>query len=96
MADGHVRRGAGVALLCLAGGTVVGGLLGGPAGAFAGLSFVGAARNVRRSAQLWASDVREERTEAGHSAVMAVVGLTLGGYLAYRAYQNHQHPKETS
>lgn len=96
LSGGHVRRGAGVALVLVTGGMVAGGLLGGPAGAFAGLSYVGASRNALRAHRLWGSGLTGERAEAGHSAVMAAVGFAIGGYLTYRAYTNYYGIKEHS
>lgn len=92
--DGHVRRGAGIALILSAAGMLAGGILGGPSGAFAGLSFVGATRNALRAQRDWKSSVEEERVQAGHSAVMSAIGFSIGGFLTYRAYQTHYGIKE--
>jgi hypothetical protein len=95
--DRHVRRGAGAAVLSVAAATVVGGLLGGPAGAGAGFSLLGAVRNTYRSAVLSQQPDPELRAEAGHSGIMAMIGFALGGYLAYHAITGRRKgPQETA
>lgn len=86
--DREVRRGAAAAVLSVAAATVVGGLLGGPSGAGAGFALFGAVRNAHRAAVLSQDPDPAARVEAGHSSVMAMIGLGLGGYLTYHAYQS--------
>lgn len=80
-----LRRRAGVGLLLVAGAAGAGAVLAGPWGAGAGLLLLGASRNVLRAHRLWSAP--EGRAEASRSGTVALVGLGVGGYCAYRAYQ---------
>lgn len=82
------RRRAGLGLLLAVGAAGAGAALAGPWGAGAGLLLLGATRNVFRAQQLWA--LPEGRAEAGRSGTVALVGLGVGGYCAYRAYQSRK------
>jgi hypothetical protein len=62
--------------------------IGGPWGAGAGVLLAGAAANGYRAQKWWGSHDPSEKHEAVVSAVFAVFGVSLGGYMAYKAYQS--------
>jgi len=78
------RARAGLGVLAAAAGAGLGGVLGGPWGVAAGLTGVGAARNLYR-AQGIASVDPDERASAAKSIALAVVGFAIAGYLGYKA-----------
>jgi hypothetical protein len=80
-------RSAGITAL-VAAVTFGGGLaLGGPWGGISGLSFSGAAFNVYRAQKWWGSPDASEKHEAVVSGLMGVIGIIVGGYAGYQAYQ---------
>lgn len=80
------RTSAGVGLLLLGAATAAGAYVGGAYGAGAGLLIMGATRNVLRAKKLWGSPAGSEHDEAVKSGTMALFGLGIGGWLAYKAY----------
>lgn len=60
--------------------------VGGPWGAGAGVLLAGAAANGYRAQKWWGSGDPSEKHEAVVSAVFAVFGIGVGGYMAYKAY----------
>ncbi len=85
-ASASAKTSAGVGLLLLGLATAGGAYAGGAYGAGAGLLLMGATRNVLRAKKLWASPVGSEHDEAIKSGTMALFGLGIGGWLAYKAY----------
>lgn len=81
---------AGVKLLLAAAGAGAGGLTLGIEGAGAGLLLAGGAANAITSVRRWNSQNEVERRDARISAVLAVVGVGVGGYLGYRALAKRQ------
>ena len=86
--DEALRRGAARGLVIVAAGLVVGGLIGGPLGAAAGVVGAGAARNTLRAKEGWGDPDPEVRAEAGKSATMAIFGLGIAGMLIYQAWKD--------
>lgn len=80
-------RRAGAAVVVVGVGAGTGALLGGLWGAGSGLFIAGAAMNALRTRALFASPLEADRKEGIKTAVMAVLGLGVGGYLGYRAQQ---------
>ena len=60
-------------------------MLGGPLGALAGITGVGAARNLYRSQGIASSDPAEQ-SDAARSLAIGVVGLAALGYLGYKIW----------
>lgn len=85
--DVALRGGAVKGLLMATAGLVVGGLVGGPLGAAAGVAGVGALRNSWRAKDGWADPDPEIRAEAGKSATMAIFGYGISGMLIYQAWK---------
>lgn len=79
------RAKAGLGLITAAAGVGLGGALGGPFGALAGLTAVGAARNLYRSQGIASSDPAEQG-DAARSLAIGVVGLAALGYLGYKIW----------
>lgn len=86
--DGALRRGAARGLLLCAGGLLVGGLVGGPYGAGAGVVGAGAIRNILRAKNDWSNPDPEARAEAAKSATMSIFGLGIAAMLGYHAWQD--------
>jgi hypothetical protein len=84
-----VATGAGALLVLLALSTVLGGLVGGAAGAGASYALVGGVRSAYRSAKLWNSPDATARREAGETGVMAVLSLGIAGSLTYHLWTQH-------
>ena len=80
------RTGAGVGILLAGVATAAGAYVGGAYGAGAGLLLMGATRNLYRVKQLW-SGAATDREEAMKSGTMALFGLGIGGWPAYKAYE---------
>jgi len=83
-------RGAGFGVLVAGAAIGAGAVLGGWAGAGAGLLLMGALRNGLRAGRLWSAPSTGERGEAAKNASLAVIGVAAGGYLSYRAYQSRK------
>lgn len=62
--------------------------IGGPWGAGAGLLLAGSAVNGYRAQKWWGSAEPSEKHEAVVSAVFATFGIAVGGYMAYKAFQD--------
>lgn len=78
---------AGGGLLLLAASAGAGAVVAGGWGAAAGAMLMAGSRNALRSALTYDSPDPETRAAAGATALAALVGLGVGGYFAYRAYQ---------
>lgn len=85
-APSSARARAGLGVLAAAAGAGLGGVLGGPWGIAAGLTGVGAVRNLYRSQGIASSDP-DERGDAAKAIALSVVGLAIAGYLGYKAYK---------
>jgi len=85
-----------MALILASGSMVGGGLLLGPYGVFAGLSFFGAIRNTARASKLWSNAEVSARTEAGHSAVMGAISAAIGVALTHQAFKSRRERQETA
>ena len=89
-ADPHLAQGAGTALVLASASMVGGGLLLGPYGVFAGLSFFGAGRSAWRASRAWTSQQTSERNEAGQAAVMSAISATIGVVLTHQAIKSRR------
>jgi hypothetical protein len=87
------RFGVGLAILCVGAAAGAGAYFGGAYGAGAGLLLAGGARNTWRAKQLWSAPLPEQRSEAVKSGTMALFGLGVGGWLAYKAYESRRASK---
>ena len=84
----HLSRAkAGLGVVVAAAACGVGGVLAGPLGALAGLTGVGALRNLYRAQGLGSSDPAE-KNDAARSLALGVVGLGILGFLGYKLYQS--------
>lgn len=81
------RVSAGVGILLVGVAAAGGAYLGGAYGAGAGLLLMGGARNVVRASKLWSAPDALARDEAVKSGTMALFGLGIGSWLAYKAYE---------
>ncbi len=79
------RAKAGLGLIAAAAAVGLGGVLAGPTGALAGVTAVGAARNLYRSQGIASSDPTEQ-SDAARSLAIGVVGVAILGYLGYRIW----------
>jgi len=85
VSTGAAVRTAGIATLTAA-LAFAGGLgLGGPWGAASGVLITGSIFNGYRAQKWWGSPDPSEKHEAVVSAVMAVLGVGVGGWMAYKA-----------
>jgi hypothetical protein len=80
-------RSAGITALVAAVAFGGGLALGGAWGSISGLALSGTAFNVYRAQKWWGSPEPSEKHEAVVSATFAAIGLAVGGYTAYKAYQ---------
>lgn len=71
------------ATAAIGGGIAAGGAWGGAAGGF----LVGALTNAYRTQKWWGSNDPSEKHEAVVSGIMSLVGLGLGGFAGYKAFQ---------
>ena len=80
------RTRSGLTIIALGVSAAAGAWLGGAWGAGAGVILTGATRNVWRARQIKSADaaVRAEAIKAG---TVGLLGLGIGGWLAYKAYQ---------
>lgn len=83
---GSVAMGAGKALLFATVGLVTGAIAAGAWGAACGVTAAGALRNLARTKSLWSSPNPDDRSEAGKSATMGILGLGIAGMIGYHAY----------
>lgn len=83
------RARAGLGLIMAGAGAGVGAVLAGPLGALAGLTGVGAARNLYRSQSLASSDPAEQG-DAARSLALGVLGVAITGYLGYKIYSSYK------
>lgn len=83
------RARAGLGLVLAGLGTGAGAVLGGPLGALAGLTGVGAVRNLYRSQAIASSDPTEQ-SDAVRSLAIGVIGVAIAGYLGYKIYSSHK------
>lgn len=83
------RARAGLGLIMAGAGAGVGAVLAGPLGAIAGLTGVGAARNLYRSQSLASSDPAEQG-DAARSLALGVLGVAITGYLGYKIYSSYK------
>jgi hypothetical protein len=83
---GSVATGAGSALALATVGLVTGAIAAGAWGAACGVTTVGALRNLWRTKALWNSQNPGDRSEAGKSATMGILGLGIAGMIGYHAY----------
>jgi len=81
-------RSAGITALVAAVAFGGGLALGGAWGSISGLAFSGTAFNIYRAQKWWGSPDASEKHEAVVSATFAAIGLAVGGYTAYQAYQS--------
>jgi hypothetical protein len=72
-----------VAAVSFGGGLALGGAWGG----ISGLAFSGVAFNTYRAQKWWGSPDASEKHEAVVSTVFAAIGIAVGGFTAYKAYQ---------
>lgn len=79
---------AGVTALVVTTGLIAGFAAGGPLGGAAGLLIAGGGANLFRAKRLWKSEEPELKREAGTSLTFGLVGLGVGGYLSYKAYES--------
>lgn len=82
------RRSAGIGIVLAGLGAGAGAYFGGAYGAGAGLLLVGAGRNILRAKRTWGSS---DHSEAVKSGTMALFGLGIGGWLAYKAWEGREH-----
>jgi hypothetical protein len=80
-------RSAGFTALFATGAVGAGIAIGGPWGAGAGLLLAGSAANIYRAQKWWGSNNPGDKHEAVVSAVFGALGIAVGGYMAYRAYE---------
>jgi len=83
------RARAGLGVLAAAAGAGLGGILGGPWGMAAGLTGVGALRNLYRTQGIASSDPSEQ-SDAARSAALALVGGAIAVYLGYKAFSTKE------
>lgn len=82
-------RSAGFTALFATGAVGAGIAIGGPWGAGAGLLLAGSAANIYRAQKWWGSNDPGDKHEAVVSAVFGALGIAVGGYMAYKAYEAH-------
>lgn len=82
------RHAAGVQLLWTSLALVGGAALGGPWGAVGAVLLTGGVRNLVRARAQWQGQAQP--AEAGRSATIGVVGLGLGAYSFYNAFDNRR------
>lgn len=87
---GPSRFGVGMAIVTVGLATGVGAYVGGAYGAGAGLLLSGAVRNTLRAKRLWTAPSPTDHSEAVKSGTMALFGLGIGGWLAYKAYESRR------
>ncbi len=83
------RAKAGLGVLAAAAGAGIGGVLGGPWGAAAGLAGVGTLRNLYRAQGIASSDPVEQ-SDAARSVALALVGGAIAAYLGYKAFSTKE------
>jgi hypothetical protein len=83
-------RSAGVTALFTTVAVGTGIAIGGAWGAGAGVLLAGAAVNGYRAQKWWSSAEPSEKHEAVVSAVFSAFGIAVGGYMAYKAYQDRK------
>jgi len=81
-------RSAGFTMLATTGAIGAGIAAGGAWGGVAGGLLTGFATNAYRAQKWWGSNDPSEKHEAVVSGIMAITGLALGGFAAYKAYQS--------
>lgn len=81
-------RSAGFTMLATTGAIGAGIAAGGAWGGVAGGLLTGFATNAYRAQKWWGSNDPSEKHEAVVSGIMALTGLALGGFAAYKAYQS--------
>ncbi len=90
----HVARAkAGLGAIAAAVGTGVGLAFGGPLGGLAGLTGVGALRNLYRSQGIASTD-SAEKSDAARSLALGVIGLGIVGFLGYKLYNSSKDNDE--
>lgn len=88
VSSGATVRTAGITALASALALGAGLAIGGPWGAGAGVLLMGTAFNAYRAQKWWGSPDPSEKHEAVVSAVMAAVGLGVGGWMTFRAIKS--------
>lgn len=83
------RAKAGLGIVVAGLGTGVGAVLGGPLGALAGLTSVGAARNLYRAQGIASADPTEQG-DAARSLALGVIGVAIVGFIGYKIYSSRK------
>lgn len=79
------RAKAGLGVVVAGMGAGAGAVLGGPLGALAGLTGVGALRNLYRAQGISSTDP-EEKSDAARSLALGVIGVAIVGFIGYKIY----------
>lgn len=83
------RAKAGLGVVAAFAGAGAGAVLGGPLGALAGLTGVGALRNLYRSQGIASADSAEQ-SDAARSLALGVIGVAIVGVIGYKIYNSRK------